>query len=227
MSAPAEIQRLVDDYGQACAARGGVSLEEMAHALGTAIPRGALLDAVEAALSAETKLREEAERELGWYRAAHVLIANSDVFVHAKGDDVFFTDAVFKDGKPGLALNMNDVFFWGCADAEDVDYVDAPALLEIAKREGADGLVAYARDKRMARGETWDTKHLATYTPGLVTLDRARAAEARATRAEGALKEADDVCAQVLTVDNRAAVERIWSPVRRALAGEAQKEGTP
>jgi hypothetical protein len=63
MSAPAEIQRLVDDYGQACAARGGVSLEEMAHALGTAIPRGALLDAVEAALSAETKLREEAQAE--------------------------------------------------------------------------------------------------------------------------------------------------------------------
>jgi hypothetical protein len=64
MSASAEIQRLVDDYGQACAARGGASLEEMAHALGTAIPRGALLDAIEAALAAETKLREEAEREL-------------------------------------------------------------------------------------------------------------------------------------------------------------------
>ena len=118
---------------------------------------------------------ENTKKELEWYKAAHILIANSEAFIHANGDDVFWTDAEFKEGIPGLALNMNDVFFWGCADAEDFNYIDAPFLLEITKKYGTDGLIAWTKHQRLQQNdgkECWNKDHLEKYFPNVSEIEK-------------------------------------------------------
>lgn len=139
----------------------------------------------EAKRNAEAKLAA-AEREREWYNAAHLLIAAGCAFVGTPEGEIFIhiEASAKKDGTPILALNMNDVFYWGCADCESFEYADAPKLWAIYKEHGHNGLVKWARDNRKAKGEGWDEGHLLKYTPELPLLDRLEKAEARADAAE-------------------------------------------
>jgi len=88
-------------------------------------------------------------RENEWYRAAHMLLASDEAFAYNDETSPFSVSAqMTEDGKAALALNMNDVFAWACADAEPFTYEDAPALLKIAVEEGWPGLVRWACEKR-------------------------------------------------------------------------------
>ena len=103
-------------------------------------------------------------RENEWYRAAHMLLAGDEAFAHNDETSPFFISAeVTTDGKAALALNMNDVFAWACADAEPFTYEDAPTLLNIAVEEGWPGLVRWACKKRGASPQNPVLKNMAQY----------------------------------------------------------------
>lgn len=150
------------------------------------------LECLRIALALRTRERDEARERLRWYEAAHMLLANDDAFIFRDSDSSFFMSAVVGEGlrQPALALNMNDTFFWGCADAEPFGYIDAPALLEIVKRDGSDGLVKWALDKRKQRSESFDAAHVARYSPGVALLDQRDAALAAQAKAEAEREEA-------------------------------------
>jgi len=178
-------------------------------------------------LLAEERAESASLRErLRWFEAAHLLLANEHAFIGQPDGSVFFGLAGWKDGVPTLGLNMNDVFAWGCADAESFQYIDAPALLEIVKRDGAVGLVKWARDQRAKNREDWiDEQHLLKYTPNLPLLDRLAAAEARANTAEAAKSQALEALRRLLVAvtGNPGAVETAdaVNAARAALSGSS------
>lgn len=71
-------------------------------------------------------------------------------------DDAFFTqyDDVLKKHdprNPQLCLLMNDVWSWATADGENVHWDEIPAVYEIWKKHGWDGMLIWACKRRNAR----------------------------------------------------------------------------
>jgi hypothetical protein len=127
-------------------------------------------------------MAEAAEKELAWFRAAHTLLANDEAFIFREQDGCFLMGGETKLGKPTLALNLNDDFWWGTADAEGFRYIDAPTLLEIWKRDGHAGLMKWALEQRTLRepdAKLYDAAHVERYRPEVSLLARAEAAESR------------------------------------------------
>jgi len=47
-----------------------------------------------------------------------------------------------------LCLNMNDTFYWACADGEEITAADAVAVHDVAQEFGTDGVTAWAAHRR-------------------------------------------------------------------------------
>jgi len=52
------------------------------------------------------------------------------------------------DAKWGYHLNMNDTFYYACADTEFVPLEDIPKLADLCRRYGYDGATYYVAEKR-------------------------------------------------------------------------------
>ena len=83
----------------------------------------------------------------------------------------------WNNGVPSLGLLVNDVFAWGCADCESIDYMDAPALVKIIEKDGYTGLIKWVIERRTGEpltsntpDEVWSNGHLLKYTPDLPLL---------------------------------------------------------
>jgi len=61
---------------------------------------------------------------------------------------------------PGFAVNCNDVFWWGCADAEDLTLESLPVLVQAFEDAGDDGLVLYCARMRKMRPQGAMYKHI-------------------------------------------------------------------
>jgi hypothetical protein len=69
-----------------------------------------------------------------------------DAFVTLLLDDVIMMNDV--DGEVKLWVLMNDIFFWACADGEDVELDNLPLLRDLYLEYGYDGLIAWVAKKR-------------------------------------------------------------------------------
>lgn len=65
-----------------------------------------------------------------------------------KLDEEFWVHA--SGGEVRVMLNMNDMFYWACADGEYVEIEDLP-LLEQSYKEADDGALLYVARKRKMR----------------------------------------------------------------------------
>lgn len=114
----------------------------------------ALLDALDAAERARDESSAEVERlreRVAWYRAAHTLIAEESVWLRSPAEGCVSAE---EDGDgPAILVNVNDVFAWGCADAESMRYADAPELLRRQREEGWPGVVRWVQEQREKVGE--------------------------------------------------------------------------
>lgn len=57
-------------------------------------------------------------------------------------------DPTWPKDKTTLHINCNDVFAWGCADAEDIDYSEIPKLYEMWKQNNTWGSAVFCIMKR-------------------------------------------------------------------------------
>lgn len=114
---------------------------------------------------------EKMKKELEWYKAAHWLLANDEAYIFRDDSSAFFMAGVVKEeAQPALAINVSDVFAWGCADAENFPYFDAPKLVEIFKKDGHDGLTRWVHEQRLKgivspEDKLYDEKHIERFSP--------------------------------------------------------------
>jgi hypothetical protein len=100
--------------------------------------------------------RDELAKRLSWFEAAHTLCAHDGAaFIGSRdgnGIHMFYV-AEGANYEPLLCVLCSDTFGYGCADAEAAEYVDAPALLHLAKTEGWPGIVRWVQKRREVLGE--------------------------------------------------------------------------
>lgn len=73
-----------------------------------------------------------------------IVFANSRKFVHYDGGELEPETVV-------LFVNCNDLFFWGCADAENVTYSEIQPLFEAFRADGHRGVERWCCLKRGMR----------------------------------------------------------------------------
>lgn len=111
-------------------------------------------------------------KELESMKAAHWLLANDEAFIAPKDGSIFFVmEQVSENDQCQLALNMNDVFVFACADCEPFEYEIAPELKRIAQEKGWAGLIKWVSEKR---GKL-PIRPLIDYTPDQIELENLRA----------------------------------------------------
>lgn len=52
-----------------------------------------------------------------------------------------------------LEVNMNDTFYWGCADSERISVYDLDEVLRLYRKHGSAGLDAFVIAKRREQGQ--------------------------------------------------------------------------
>jgi hypothetical protein len=108
----------------------------------------------DAAIAENAALKKRCE----WLRAAHMLLAQDEVFVRAPTQPGFINmaSATVVDGEPAIYVLCSDTFAYACADAEEATYADATELLRIGVSEGWPGLVRWVQARRHEKGDPCD-----------------------------------------------------------------------
>lgn len=99
---------------------------------------------------------EELKKKNEWFRCAHLLAAQEEVWLRPKNESPFFMAMTGEvDGECVLWVGCNDTFAYACADAEEASYADAPELLRIAEKEGWPGLMRWVQNQREKTGQNY------------------------------------------------------------------------
>jgi len=65
-----------------------------------------------------------------------------------EGHDLFDPWSDLSRSEFTLCLNMNDTFYWGTADGEEITPEDAVVVYQVAQKFGADGVTAWVAHRR-------------------------------------------------------------------------------
>ncbi len=142
----------------------------------------------DAALAENAALKKRCE----WFRAAHMLLAQDEVFVRAPDTGTFvfnMVGATVVDGEPAIYVLCSDTFAYACADAEEATYADATELLRIGVSEGWPGLVRWVQARRHEKGDPCE--------PVMRMRDRMATIDSMRERAEKAERERDAALAAI------------------------------
>lgn len=141
----------------------------------------------DAALAENAALKKRCE----WFRAAHMLLAQDEVFVRAPTEPGFINmaSATVVDGEPAIYVLCSDTFALSYADAEEATYADATELLRIGVSEGWPGLVRWVQARRHEKGDPCE--------PVMRMRDRMATIDSMRERAEKAERERDAALATI------------------------------
>ena len=138
----------------------------------------------------DTALAENAalKQKCEWFRAAHMLLAQDEVFVRAPTEPGFINmaSATVVDGEPAIYVLCSDTFAYACADAEEATYADATELLRIGVSEGWPGLVRWVQARRHEKGDPCEP--IVRVRDRMATIDSMRERAEKAERERDALR---------------------------------------